>query len=167
NLIESKAKKQRRAGGVIFSAVLHVAVITAAVYGTLQAKEALEKPKAEKVEFVEMKKKDEPPPPKEEKPPPPPDVVVKAPPPKGFQVLTAPIKIPDVLPDIDLSKRVTNEDDFSGKGVAGGFARGVVGGTPQPNSDQTFYEFQVEKQVQAMSNNPTPRYPDMLRTANV
>ena len=26
---------------------------------------------------------------------------MKAPPPKGFQVLTAPIKIPDVLPDID------------------------------------------------------------------
>ena len=66
NLIESKAKKQRRAGGVIFSAVLHVAVITAAVYGTLQAKDAIEKPKSEKVEFVEMKKKDEPPPPKEQ-----------------------------------------------------------------------------------------------------
>ena len=31
---------------------------------------------------------------KEEPKPPPPDVVVKAPPPKGFQVLTAPIKIP-------------------------------------------------------------------------
>jgi protein TonB len=108
-------------------------------------------------------KKEQPPPPKEEPPPP----ELKAPPPKGFQVLTAPIKIPDVLPDIDLSKRVTNEDDFSGKGVAGGVARGVVGGTPQPAGDQTFYEFQVEKQVQAMANNPTPRYPDMLRTANV
>ena len=65
NLIESKAARQRRAGGMIFSAVLHVLLITAAVYGTLQAKEALEKPKAEKVEFVEMKKKDEPPPPKD------------------------------------------------------------------------------------------------------
>ena len=88
-----------------------------------------EKPKAEKVEFVQVKK-DEPPPPKEEPKPPPPEVVMKAPPPKGFQVLTAPIKIPDVLPDIDLSKKVTNEEDFSGKGVAGGIAKGVVGGTP-------------------------------------
>lgn len=167
NLIESKPKKQKRAGGVVFSAVLHAVLITAAVYGTLQAKDAIEKPKAEKVEFVEMKKKDEPPPPKEEPKPPPPDVVVKAPPPKGFQVLTAPIKIPDVLPDIDLSKKVTNEEDFSGKGVAGGIAKGVVGGTPQPVSDQPYFEFQVEKQVAAMPNQPPPRYPDMLRSANV
>jgi protein TonB len=167
NLIESKAQKQRRAGGIVFSAVLHAVLITAAVYGTLQAKDVLEKPKQEKVEFVEMKKKDEPPPPKEQ-PPPPPDVVVKAPPPKGFQVLTAPIKIPDVLPDIDLSKKVTNEEDFSGKGVAGGIAKGVVGGTPQKvDTDQPYFEFQVEKQVAPMPNNPGPRYPDMLRSANV
>jgi len=166
NLIESRAKRQRRAGGVIFSAVLHVVLITAAVYGTLQAKNAIDKPKSEKVEFVEMKKKDEPPPPKEQ-PKPPPDIVMKAPPPKGFQVLTAPIKIPDVLPDIDLSKKVTNEEDFSGKGVAGGIAKGVVGGTPQPVSDQPYFEFQVEKQVASMPGNPAPRYPDMLRSANV
>src|ERR1051326_986942 len=138
NLIESKAKKQKRAGGVIFSAVLHAVLISGAVYGTLQAKDAIEKPKAEKVEFVEMKKKDEAPPPKEEPKPPPRDVVVKAPPPKGFQVLTAPIKIPDVLPDIDLSKKVTNEEDFSGKGVAGGMAKAAVAGTPTPvNDNQT------------------------------
>src|SRR5919206_3709059 len=168
NLIESRAAKQRRAGGVVFSAVLHAALITAAVYGTLQAKDAIEKPKAEKVEFVEMKKKDEPPPPKEEPKPPPPDVVMKAPPPKGFQVLTAPIKIPDVLPDIDLSKKVTNEEDFSGKGAAGGIAKGVVGGTPPPaNADQAYFEFQVEKQVAPHAGNPAPRYPDMLRSANV
>jgi periplasmic protein TonB len=167
NLIESRAAKQRRAGGMIFSAVLHAVLITGAIYGTLQAKEQLEKPKAEKVEFVEMKKKDEPPPPKEEPKPPPPDVVMKAPPPKGFQVLTAPIKIPDVIPDIDLSKKVTNEEDFSGKGTAGGFAKGVVGGTPQPVSDQPYFEFQVEKQVAATPGNAAPRYPDMLRSANV
>jgi protein TonB len=167
NLIESRAKKQRRAGGALMSVVLHAVLISGAVYGTLQAKEQLEKPKAEKVEFVDMKKKDEPPPPKEEPKPPPPDVVVKAPPPKGFQVLTAPIKIPDVLPDIDLSKKTTNEEDFSGKGVAGGIAKGVVGGTPTPNADQAYFEFQVEKQVAPMPNNSAPRYPDMLRSANV
>jgi periplasmic protein TonB len=167
NLIESKAKKQRSAGGIAASAVIHVVLITAAVYGTLHASDVLEKPKAEKVEFVTVKK-DEPPPPKDEPKPPPPDVVMKAPPPKGFQVLTAPIKIPDVLPDIDLSKKVTNEEDFTGKGVAGGIAKGVVGGTPQPvNDNQTYFEFQVEKQVSPFPGNPAPRYPDMLRSANV
>src|SRR6476661_4614838 len=167
NLIESQAKKQKRAGGTIVSAIFHAIVITAAVMGTLHAKEELDKPKAEKVEFVQVKK-DEPPPPKEEVKPPPPEVVMKAPPPKGFQVLTAPIKIPDVLPDIDLSKKVTNEEDFTGKGVAGGIAKGVVGGTPQPvNDNQTYFEFQVEKQVSVAPDNPRPRYPDMLRSSNV
>src|SRR5262245_54538109 len=159
NLIESKASKQKRAGGTMASTVIHAILITGAVMGTLHAKEELDKPKAEKVEFVQVKK-DEPPPPKEEVKPPPPEVVLKAPPPKGFQVLTAPIKIPDVLPDIDLSKKVTNEEDFTGKGVAGG--------TPQKvDENQTYFEFQVEKQVSPFPGNQSPRYPDMLRSANV
>jgi periplasmic protein TonB len=166
NLIESKPRKQRTTGGLIFSGVIHAVVITAAVYGTLQAKEQLEKPKAEKVEFVKVEKKEEPPPPKEQ-PPPPPDVVAAPPPPKGFQVLTAPIKVPDVLPDIDLSKKVTDEADFTGKGVAGGRANGVVGGTAPVNTDQPYFEFQVEKQVTTAPGSPQPRYPDMLKSANV
>jgi len=167
NLIESQAKKQKRAGGFVMSFVIHGILIAGAVYATYSVGNALEKPKAEKVDFVTVKK-DEPPPPKEEKPPPPPDVVMKAPPPKGFQVLTAPIKIPDVLPDIDLSKKVTNEEDFSGKGVAGGIAKGVVGGTVQKvDENQTYFEFQVEKQVAPYPGNSAPRYPDMLRSANV
>jgi periplasmic protein TonB len=164
NLIESKPRKQRTTGGLIFSGVAHAVLITAAVYGTLQAKEQIEKQKVEKVQFVEMKK--EPPPPPKEQPPPPPDVVMQPPPPKGFQVLTAPIKVPDVLPDIDLSKKVTDEADFSGKGVAGGRANGVVGGTAV-NTDQPYFEFQVEKQVQTAPGSPQPRYPDMLKSANV
>jgi len=165
NLIESNAKKTRRTGGALASTIVHAILITGAVVATAAAKEGLDKPKAEKVEFVTVKK-DEPPKPKE--PPKPPDVVMKAPPPKGFQVLTAPIKIPDVLPDIDLSKKVTNEEDFTGKGVAGGSAKGIVGGTPTPvNDNQTYFEFQVEKQVSPYPGNPAPRYPDMLRSANV
>jgi protein TonB len=165
NLIESKPKKQRTTGGLVFSGIFHAILGTAAVYGTLQAKEQLEKPKQEKVEFVEMKKKEEPPPPKEVQPPPK-DVVMAPPPPKGFQVLTAPVKVPDVLPDIDLSKKVTDEADFSGKGVAGGIAKGVVGGTA-PVGDQPYFEFQVEKQVSQVPGSGNLRYPDMLRSANV
>ena len=167
NLLESKPKKQRSLGGIVISGILHAVLITAAVYGTLQAKEQLEKPKAEKVEFVEMKKKEEPPPPKDEPKPIPKNVVVAPPPPKGFQVLTAPIKVPDVLPDIDLSKKVTDEADFSGKGVAGGVAKGVVGGTGPVNTDQPFYEFQVDKPVQQVPGSGNLRYPEMLKSANV
>jgi periplasmic protein TonB len=86
------------------------------------------------------------------------------PPPKGFQVLTAPVNIPDVLPDIDLTKRLTNENDFSGKGVAGGRATGVVAAV---NTDQTYFEFQVEKPVMQAPNSATPRYPEILKSAGV
>ena len=166
NLIESKAARQRRAGGTLLSVAVHALLISAAVVATLHASQGMDKPKAEKVEFVTVKK-DEPPPPKEQ-PKPPPQAVLKAPPPKGFQVLTAPIKIPDVLPNIDLSKKVTDAADFTGKGVAGGIAKGVVGGTPTPvNDNQTYFEFQVEKQVSPYPGNSAPRYPDMLRSANV
>lgn len=164
NLIETKPKKPKTMKTMILSVVFHAGIIGAAVYGTLEAKEAIEKPKAEKVEFVEMKKEEPPPP--ENKPPPPPEVVAAPPPPKGFQVLTAPIKIPDVLPEIDLTKKVTDEADFTGKGVAGGIAKGVVGGTA-PVADQTYFEFQVEKQVAQIPGSINLRYPDMLRSANV
>ncbi|MDB4885695.1 MAG: TonB family protein [Gemmatimonadetes bacterium] len=167
NLLESKPKKQRTIGGLVLSGVIHALVITAAVYGTLQAKEQLEKPKAEKVEFVDMKKKEEPPPPKDEPKPMPKDVVVAPPPPKGFQVPIAPIKVPDVLPDIDLSKKVTDEADFTGKGVQGGTSKGVVGGTGPVNTDQPYFEFQVEKQVQQVPGTGNMRYPEMLKSANI
>ena len=165
-LVESKPKKEKRFGGGAISFIVHAALITAAVIATREVgKAALEKPKEEKVDFVEVKK-NEPPPPEPEKAPPP-DIVAAPPPPKGFQVLTAPIDIPDKIPDVDLSKAVTNEEDFSGKGVAGGVAKGVVGGTPAPKDDQPYFEFQVEKPVLPREGNPTPKFPEILRSSNV
>jgi protein TonB len=167
NLLESKAKKQRSLGGTIFSIILHTGIIAGGVYATAHATMEAEKPKEEKVEFVEMKK-DEPPPPKNEPPPPPPpDVAVAPPPPKGFQVLTAPVEIPDIIPQVDLSRKVTDEADFSGKGVAGGVAKGVQGGTGPVVQDQPYFEFQVEKPVVPAPGNTGPRYPEMLKSANV
>jgi protein TonB len=168
NLLESKAKKTRSPGGVLFSFVAHFVLVTGAVYATAHAAGLVDKPKQEKIDFVEMKK-DEPPPPKDEpKPPPPPEVVAAPPPPKGFQVLTAPVEIPDVIPDIDLTKKVTDEADFTGKGVAGGVAKGVEGGKAPPlQTDQPYFEFQVEKPVVSAPGSPAPRYPDILRQAGV
>ena len=157
NLLESKPQKQRTTGGLITSIVMHTVILVGAVYATLHATQKKEK-REEKIDFVEVKK-DEPPPPKE-KPP----EVLAPPPPKGFQVLTAPVNIPDVLPDIDLSKRLTNESDFSGKGVAGGRNNGVVAAV---NNDQVYFEFQVEKPVMQAPNSATPRYPEILKSAGV
>ena len=166
NLLESKPQKQRSTGGAIMSGVLHVIIIALAVKATLNAGQKVEKAE-QKIDFVEVKK-DEPPPPKDEPKPPPPDVTVAPPPPKGFQVLTAPVNIPDVLPEIDLSKKLTNENDFTGKGAAGGRSNGVVGGVAPPvNSDQPLFEFPVEKPGVQAPNAAQPRYPDILKSAGV
>jgi protein TonB len=161
-LLESKAKKQKMAGGTVFSIVLHTVLIGAAVYATARAGVKDEKAKAEKIQFVEMKKE---PPKVPDKPPPPKEVVVKPPPPKGFQVLRAPVRIDIKIPEIDLSKAITNENDFSGKGVKGGTGSGVVGGIA--NTNQTYFEFQVEKPAESMPDNPKPKYPSVLESSGI
>lgn len=161
-LLESKAKKQKMAGGTVFSIVFHTVLIGAAVYATARAGVKDEKAKAEKIQFVEMKKE---PPKVPDKPPPPKEVVVKPPPPKGFQVLRAPVKIDIKIPEIDLSKAITNENDFSGKGVKGGTGNGVVGGIA--NTNQTYFEFQVEKPAESMPDNPKPKYPSVLESSGI
>jgi len=161
-LLESKAKKQKMAGGTMFSVVLHTVLIGGAVYATAKAGSKDEKAKAEKIQFVEMKKE---PPKVPDKPPPPKEVVVKPPPPKGFQVLRAPVKIDIKIPEIDLSKAVTNEADFSGKGVKGGTGTGVAGGIA--NTNQTYFEFQVEKPAEMFQDSPKPKYPAVLESSGI
>src|SRR2546423_6252111 len=158
HLLESKkTKKQgRSAGGPISSVILPVLIIFRAVFATARAgTRKPERTKAEKVNFVAMKK-DPPPPPKKEPPPPPkkpeppkpktpepPKLKVEAPkveapaPPKGFQVVPPPVSIPTKIPSIDLSKAVTNENDFTGKGVAGWSSKGVEGGTGKEREPRT------------------------------
>jgi len=162
-LIESRATKQKMAGGTVFSIVLHTVLIGGAVYATARAGSKDEKTKAEKIQFVEMKKE---PPKVPDKPPPPKEVVVKPPPPKGFQVLRAPVKIDIKIPEIDLSKAITNESDFSGKGVKGGTGSGVVGGTG-PVTNQTYFEFQVEKPAEMLPESPKPKYPSVLESSGI
>jgi protein TonB len=161
-LLESSAKKQKMAGGTVFSIVLHTVLIAGAVYATAAAGVKDEKAKAEKIQFVEMKKE---PVVKKEEPPPPKEVVVKPPPPKGFQVLRAPVRIDIKIPEIDLSKAITNESDFSGKGVKGGTGTGVVGGIA--NTNQTYFEFQVEKPAEMLQDSPKPKYPSVLESSGI
>jgi protein TonB len=190
-LLESKPKRKRTVGGTVISVVAHTAIIILAVYATANARIAdAPKPKQENLKFVEVKKeepkpeppKPEPPkpePPKAEpKPPPPvptppPPRIEAPPPPKGFQTLQAPVEIPVSIPQVDLSARITREDDFSGKGVAGGSSEGVAGGTaggtgtgPAVDMSQPFREHQVEVAVSPLGN-VSPTYPSSLRESGV
>ena len=193
-LIESKKadKKGRSAGGTIFSIILHSLIIFLAVFATARAGSRKAEKVETKVNFVQMKKT-EPPPPKKELPPPPkeaPKPKVQAPkvvnlpqlpknvpvaPPQGFKVLPPAVNIPTSLPTVDLSKALTNENDFSGKGVAGGSSSGVKGGTGNEGDigkaagtedHGPYMEFQVEKAVEKTGGD-APQYPESLKSAGV
>jgi periplasmic protein TonB len=189
-LLESQPdKKGRSVGGALFSIILHVSIIFLAVFATARAGDRkAEKPKEEKVSFVTVKKEEPPPPEKVEPKPEPPKPKKAAPtPPKvnvpkvvapapaqGFKVVPPVINIPTKLPSIDLSKAITNAADFSGKGVAGGSASGVKGGTGKEGDtgkeagekQGPYFEFQVEKPVTRLGGGD-PEYPSSLRDMGV
>jgi protein TonB len=191
-LLESKRTKKRSLSGTLFSVALHSVILFLAVYATARASgRIIDRPKAEKVAYVEVKKKD-PPPPEEKKPDPPkpklkkveaPKVVniprlpkeVPVAPPKGFQVLQPPVNISVNLPKIDLSAKVTDASDFTGKGVKGGTGGGVEGGTGDATSKGTdagtdmnkvFKEFEVESPAEKIGG-PSPVYPEGLRSSGI
>jgi protein TonB len=166
--------------------ILFLAIFATARAGVRRA----EKPRETKVSFVAMKKDEPPPPPKKEtpkvtpKPKAPAPKVVELPklpkevapaPPKGFKVIAPPVNIPTNLPTIDLSKAITNENDFSGKGVAGGSDKGVKGGTGSEGDigkaagvadHGPYMEFQVEKAVEKIGGE-APEYPSSLKDSGV
>jgi len=161
-LIESRPGHQVHAGETLVSTILHVGLVAAAIVVTAQAGARERAEAAENIIFSQPTP--EAPKPAEQAPAPK-DAVLAPPPPKGFQTLVAPVDIPDKIPDVDLSKTITNEADFSGRGVQGGIAKGVEGGTPQVIGDQPYFEFQVEKPVMARDGNPAPKYPTLLETS--
>lgn len=172
-LLESTHAPQRRGGGTLASVMVHAALITLAVHLTTTAVREVDRVRSERIVMAQVS---EPPKPKpEEQPPAPREVVVVQPqlmPAKGFQVLSAPIAIPTALPDIDLSKSVTNEADFSGRGVAGGFAKGVLGGVvtnvvPRVENGGAYLVTEVERVAEPFPGNPVPRYPESLRAAEI
>lgn len=167
-LIESRHARQHHEGGTAISLALHALLITLAVQLTVGAAQRVEKVRAENVIFTELKKQEPAPPREQPKPMDQPVLRQGALPARGFQVLLAPVKVPNVIPDIDLSRAATREEDFSGRGVAGGVARGVVGGeVKHVDPQQPYFEFEVEKAAVPYRENRPPRYPDRLRETNI
>ena len=99
-LLESRARRQRRSGGMTLSVIVHLAIITASVAGTTIAKPA---PKVRPVEIVKftMPPKPDEPKPREVRPvsrststTPTTNIVIKQ--------IEIPVKIPVGIPDIEL-----------------------------------------------------------------
>jgi protein TonB len=162
NLIESKQKGHRTVGQSALSVVVHGLIVFGAIKATQGVAETI-KNRPVDTTMVFLKPPPPPPPPPNQ---PPPDVVVAAnPPPKGFQTVVAPTDIPKDIPPIDLTEKPFDPTDFTGKGVEGGVAAGVVGGTG-PVSGEVFLEAQLDDPVQPISI-PTPRYPPVLQSAGI
>ncbi len=162
-LIASDRKKQRSLGQGILSMVVHVALIYGMVQVTRGAAETI-RDIVEDTTLVFLAPPKAPPPPPEA---PPPEAIVSAnPPPRGFQTVVAPEAIPTEIPPINVAERF-NPDDFTGKGVEGGIAAGVVGGTGDvPISGEVFLEANLDDPPRVISG-ATPRYPPVLQSAGI
>jgi TonB family protein len=158
-LVESKPKKQRTVGQLLASLVVHVLLITGAVMATKGAAEVVrERLQDTTLVFLEPPKA---PPPET----PPPDAIVSAnPPPKGFQTVVAVQDIPTEIPPVNLNDRF-DPKDFTGSGVQGGVATGIVGGTG-PVTGETYLEAQVDDPPTVISTGPL-RYPPVLERAGI
>ena len=161
NLIESKPKKVRTWKQQAVSVILHVVIGYAAITATKGAAEELTTVLQDTTNFLLATPPPPPPPPET----PPPEAIVTAnPPPLGFQTVMPPTEIPKDIPPVNLNERF-NAADFTGKGVEGGVATGIVGGTG-PVTGETFLQDQVDDPVQVISK-VQPRYPPVLQQAGV
>ncbi len=166
NLIESKPKKERTIGQTAMSVVVHLLLILGAVKATQGAAETVKKILEDSTAVFLKPPEPPPPPPPEEVPP---DVIVSNnPPPQGFQTIMPPDKIPTEIPPVNLNEKF-DAKDFSGKGVEGGIARGVIGGVG-PVGDivtgETFTQDQVDDPVDYIDG-ADPVFPPALRSAGI
>ena len=113
-------------GQTVLSVALHALLIFGAIKATQGVAETIrDRPIDTTVAFLRPPPAPEPPP-----PPPPEDVIVSAnPPPQGFQTVVAVADIPKDIPPVDLNQKPFDPRDFTGRGVEGGVATGVIGGT--------------------------------------
>lgn len=168
NLIESGRKKKASFSQQVVSVAIHAGILFGAVKATQGAAEVI-KDIAVDTTMVFLKPPEAPPPP----PVPPEQQVVSAnPPPQGFQVVTPPDNIPTEIPPVNLNERF-DPKDFTGKGVEGGIAAGVAGGTgPVPLDGEVFLAAEVDEQPTMKSGAEcvkalTDAYPAVMKSAGI
>jgi len=174
-LIASAPGHQVRTHWVTTSTIAHAMVIALAVSVT---RSALENPPVITADPAILLFVPKPPPPRAE-----PEVKrepvvparVVAPPPKGFQTVIAPQDIPNVIPPVDLRQRPLDPRDFTGRGVEGGVANGVTGGTGKVDVSggddlNAIYEATTNDdrfEPAIIVQSPMPQYPALLATMGI
>jgi len=152
-LIESKQKSQKKKifGVGVISLLLHTVIVTGAVIATLTAGPSDTSTKVD-TQMVFLNQQ-------EQKPdqPPPPQLDMQL---KGFQTVVAPTDIPTNIPPVNLQEHF-DPRDYSGVGVEGGVATGIV-----PGSDQVLSVDVVQEKPELLSH-PPPAYPPLLQQAGI
>ena len=161
NLVESKPQKTRRSAGTVASFIAHYGLILFALYASAQAETLDDGPKQEQIAFVETAPEE--PPPREERVSP--EQAVAPLPVKDIPLLVAPLDIPTVLPEIDLSKGVTDPEAFARRRPLTVDSAAPTGA--KPHRGEAYGEREVEKPVMQAPNSAAPAYPDILRQAGV
>jgi periplasmic protein TonB len=154
-LVESQRRHEptRLVGGSVVSLVAHAAVIGGAVIATLNVGQSSTAVRADTA-MVYLAQQQEPQKPPEAQP------VQLAAALQGFQTVVAPTEIPSSIPPVNLEERF-NPRDYTGTGVEGGVAKGVV-----PVAGQVYLEAIVEEKPSVLSA-PHPIYPELLRQAGI
>ena len=152
-LIESKQKSEKKKifGVGMISLALHTVIVTGAVVATLTAGPSDMSTKVD-TQMVFLNQQ-------EQKPdqPPPPQLDMQL---KGFQTVVAPTDIPTNIPPVNLQEHF-DPRDYSGVGVEGGVATGIV-----PGSDQVLSVDVVQEKPERLTG-PQPQYPPLLQQAGI
>ena len=154
NLIESgrKPEKKKFFGVGLISLTIHSLLIGAAAYATLGASQADQKVLLDTLNvFINQQ---------QEQKPPEQQVIMPDVPLKGFQTVVAPDVIPTNIPPVNLQEHF-DPKDYSGTGVEGGLATGMV-----PTGNEVFMEAIVEEKPAVLSG-PTLQFPELLRQAQI
>ncbi|HYV95966.1 MAG TPA: TonB family protein [Gemmatimonadaceae bacterium] len=161
-LLESSAQHERHPGVQATAVVLHALAIAGAVVATHRVVSAAQPIEHTQPVYVA--------PPVEARPPEaePVHATSATAPAITVQIAVAPVEIPDVLPPIDLSRRVTNEADYL-NAVRRGAAVGVESQGTARGADlnATYLSFQVEKPALQIAGPGTPEYPEILRASGI
>jgi periplasmic protein TonB len=151
-LIESKRKtdKKRLFGVGFVSLMIHTALIGAAILATVRAGQSDTKVRIDTTMVLLQEQQQKPP---EQQP------VQLDVPLRGFQTVIAPTEIPTNIPPIDLQQKF-NAADYSGSGVEGGLANGMV------PTGEVYSEALVDEKPDRLAG-PQPVYPELLRQAGI
>lgn len=161
-LVESIPAGKRSNAGAVVSFVAHYGLVLGVLYTSAGAAGADTRPRAETLQFVQPEK-----PEPKETPAVEPTREVAPLPSKPVLPLMPMVEVPEVLPEVDLSRAPTDPDAYSGKSP-GVSPRGKVPFVEaEPRPDNTYREFEVDKPVVQAATSALPTYPDILRQAGI